>query len=104
MLTLTYRILLLQLALAISSCLHGQAAYSWEWAEEAYTNNTEFANDVAVDPLSGDIVVVGEFTGDISAFYGSGFIGASGGGFVARYTSAGTLLWAFKVGENNNDR
>jgi gliding motility-associated-like protein len=104
-LTLTYRIFLLQLALAFCNCLHGQAIpYTWEWAEEAYTINSEFAQDVAVDPINGDVVVVGEFTGDISAFYGSPFVGAQGGGFVARYTSSGTLLWAFKIGENDNDR
>ena len=45
----------------------GQAP-AWAWAEEAYTFNNEFAKNVAVDPVSGDIVVVGHFTGDISAF------------------------------------
>src|SRR5665213_2404017 len=79
-------------------------APSWLWADAAYNGNSDFANDVAVDPTNGDIVVVGEFTGDMSAFYGSNFVSALGGGFVARYNSSGTLLWAFKIGENDNDR
>ncbi len=76
----------------------------WSWAKEAYTINTEFAKDIAIDPTNEDVVVVGDFTGDISAFYGADFIGAIGGGFVAKYNSSGTLLWAFKIGENNDDR
>jgi hypothetical protein len=81
-----------------------QTPLSWEWAEEAYTSNTELANDVAADPVSGDIVVVGEFAGDISTFYGPQFVAAVGGGFVAKYNSAGAVVWAFRIGGNNDDR
>jgi uncharacterized membrane protein len=34
-------------------------AGSWAWAKGVHTTNPEFINDVAVDPVSGDVVAVG---------------------------------------------
>jgi len=76
---------------------------SWEWAKDMHTAASEWANDVAVDTSTGDIVAVGIFNSDISAFYGGSFTGAIGGGFVAKYNSAGTVLWAFAIGNNQDD-
>jgi len=76
---------------------------SWAWAKDAHSTASEWANDVAVDTSSGDVVVVGVFNSDLSAFYGSNFAGAVGGGFVARYNSAGNVLWAFPIGNNQDD-
>lgn len=72
---------------------NGQAP-SWAWAKEAFSNNAELAKGVAADPSHGDVIVVGDFTGDIRAFCGANFVGALGAGFVAKYNSC--LLFLFK--------
>jgi gliding motility-associated-like protein len=78
-------------------------AGSWAWAKGVHTTNPEFINDVAVDPVSGDVVAVGVFNGGLNIFYGLNFLGANGGGFVVKYSANGSFIWAFPIGNNKDD-
>ncbi len=78
-------------------------APAWAWAEDVHTGAGEVVNDVAVDPNNGDVVAVGVFNSNLSSFYGLNFLTALGGGFVAKYTSGGNVIWAFPIGNNQDD-
>ncbi len=73
------------------------------WVDGAYSSVDEFANDVAVDTATGNVVAVGIFNSDLSAFYGAKFVGAVGGGFVVNYDPNGNVIWAFPIGNNQDD-
>jgi gliding motility-associated-like protein len=75
----------------------------WAWIKDVHSNASEFAKDIAVDTSTGEIVMVGIFNSDLSAFFGAGFSGAIGGGYVAKYDSAGNVIWAFPIGNNQDD-
>ncbi|MCE3279159.1 MAG: hypothetical protein K0S44_1350 [Bacteroidetes bacterium] len=93
---------LIFLYLFINLCI--QAQQTWLWAKDAVSGSLEAGNDVAVDSL-GNAYVGGNFRDDISAAYGSSFSTRYGGqdGFVAKYSSTGTLIWAFKLGSSGTD-
>jgi len=76
---------------------------TWVWANGVHSNAAEWVNDIAVDPVSGDIVAVGVFNGGLSAFYGSNFVGAVGGGFITKYDASGNVLWSIPIGNNQDD-
>ena len=75
----------------------------WQWAKGVHSNVAEYATDVAFDPSTGNLVSVGIFNSDLSAFFGSKFIGAVGGGYVAKYDPTGAIIWAFPIGNNQDD-
>ncbi len=87
---------------------------TWNWANSISSNGRyEQVTDVAADPATGDVYVVGfwEDNGDLSGTFGAGvgsqnFTDTYGedDGFVAKYDNTGALLWAFKVGCNRQDR
>lgn len=80
-----------------------QVPPAWSWNNGVYSGVDEYANDIAIDTTTGNVVVAGIFNSDLSAFYGPGFFAAFGGGFVARYDANGNVLWAFPVGNNQDD-
>ncbi len=75
----------------------------WNWAKGVHTNSAEYATDIAFDPSSGNVVEVGVFNSDLSSFFGSRFIGAIGGGYVVKYDPTGAVIWAFPIGNNQDD-
>lgn len=89
--------------LFIITCKVNAQAPAWLWAKEAYSGVDEYATDIATDTTTGELVVTGIFNSDLSAFYGSRFAGAIGGGFVAKYDASGNVIWAFPVGNNQDD-
>ncbi|MGZ3943102.1 MAG: hypothetical protein ACXVOH_14215, partial [Bacteroidia bacterium] len=77
------------------------SSQNWSWANGIHTPNTEFISDVAVDPGSGNVVVVGTYTGSLNSYYpGTTLVG---GGLVAKYDPTGNLIWAFSIGDNADD-
>jgi gliding motility-associated-like protein len=86
-----------------SAAMESMAQPNWIWAEDVHTGAHEFAEDVAVDPVSGNVVIVGVYNSSLFSFYGSSFSGSSKGGFVAKYDPNGNVLWAFKIGNNHNN-
>ncbi|MCC7301498.1 MAG: gliding motility-associated C-terminal domain-containing protein [Bacteroidia bacterium] len=82
---------------------HAQTAPPFTWVDDVASPDAEMIRDVAVDTNSGHVVSVGIFNGDISAWYGFRFAGANGGGFVAKHDSAGNVLWAFPIGNFQDD-
>ncbi|MEO8761319.1 MAG: hypothetical protein ABI448_10530, partial [Bacteroidia bacterium] len=75
----------------------------WQWAKGVHSNVAEFATDVSFDPSTGNLVTVGIFNSDLSTYFGSKFIGAIGGGYVAKYDPTGAVIWAFPIGNNQDD-
>ena len=96
--------------LCIGEGLSGQAP-PWDWVKSLHTGGHEAATDVAADPVSGNLYVTGYWKDDLSGFIPAGsspntdFSTTFGGddGLVAKYTPAGDLIWAFKVGGDGND-
>lgn len=84
-----------------SSALKGQP--DWVWGRDIHTSSPEYSTDVAIDPISGNVVITGVYNSNLSAYYGSSFSGSSKGGFVAKYDPNGNIIWGFKVGSNNNN-
>jgi len=85
---------------------------SFTWVRSVHSIIDESSTDVAADPVSGDVVMVGSWgSQSLSAFFGASgwapadFTVSYGNidGFVAKYTSAGNLVWAFKIGGANSD-
>jgi len=67
---------------------------TWNWAVDVYSDRDEVATDVEVDPLTGDVYVVGYWDNrNLSAFFPAGalpsedFTSTYGNhdGFVAKY-------------------
>lgn len=64
-----------------------------EWTRKITGYNDQSINDVAVD-LNGNVMITGTFQGDT---YLEGVHFSGGGAFIAKYDSAGALLWAKKL-------
>jgi len=97
-----FKLIVASILIVNSSILKAQAP-PWQWANGIHTSVAEFATDVAIDPSTGNPVSVGIFNSDISAFLGPKFVGAIGGGYVAKYNPAGAVIWAFPIGNNQDD-
>lgn len=70
------------------------------WIRQLGTSQWDYARDVAIDPLTGDAVLVGYGLGDLDAN------GQPGGNdiFVARYSPAGDLRWLKQFGTSGDDQ
>ena len=98
----------LLLALLSNAMAQGPA---WEWARTVNTNDDEHVNDVVVDKSNNDVYIVGQWERDLSSTFPTGanpstdFTDPFGDidGFVAKYDSAGNVIWSFKVGGPNDD-
>ncbi|MCW3103813.1 MAG: C-terminal target protein [Bacteroidetes bacterium] len=89
--------------LLVFLCPQARSQPNWAWGRDAHTGAPELANDVAVDPVSGNVVMVGKYGSSLVSFYGSSFSGSTKGGFVAKYDPAGNVLWGFKIGTNDDN-
>jgi gliding motility-associated-like protein len=92
---------------AISVLLFMVASYGlsaqpvWLWGKGVHSAADEIAEDVAICPQSGNVVIVGMYNSSLSSFFGSDFTGSSKGGFVAKYDPNGNVIWGFKIGDNH---
>lgn len=77
----------------------------WHWAKEANSPGQEMGRDVTSELASGDLYVGGYFDNNLSSKYGSAFSSTYGqkDGFIAKYSSAGNVIWAIKIGGTDND-
>jgi gliding motility-associated-like protein len=77
----------------------------WQWAKQAHTPGKEQAWDVAADPASGNVYIGGSWDTNLSGTYGLGFLLPSGGmdALIAKYDATGALVWANKIGGNQDD-
>ena len=93
-----------------SGILFGQIP-DWEWATSIHTNGFEIVHDVAADPLTNDVYIVGTWKDDLSAIFPTGAVPSTnfnapyGGedGFVAKFDENGNFIWAFKAGGDHDD-
>lgn len=74
----------------------------WDWAASLGSTNVDVGRGVTRLP-NGDVAVVGDFSA--VAQVGAASLASSGGRdiFVARFTSAGSLVWAVRAGGPNDD-
>ncbi|HEX8515497.1 MAG TPA: SBBP repeat-containing protein, partial [Bacteroidia bacterium] len=93
------------MAFACLCCFTDLAAQPvWQWAKDAHTGSNEHGEDIAIDYLTGNVIICGYYEGSgLASFYGSSFSGTSKGGFVAKYDANGNVLWGFKIGSNHNN-
>ncbi len=86
-------------------------APDWTWARAVITDDYEHVNDLVVDRSTNDVYIVGQWERDLSGTFSSGANPATDfsspfgqmDGFVAKYDSGGSFIWAFKVGGSNDD-
>jgi len=74
-----------------------------QWSKRAGGSGTDIGVGTAVD-ASGNVVMVGRFTGSTS--FGGAMLSSAGGfdGFVAKYASDGTHLWSKRFGSPGSDQ
>lgn len=83
----------------------------WDWIRAIQSDKLEIATDIAADPITGDVYLVGEWNGELSAVLPASlresvvFDSTYGGsdGFLIKLDKDGNLQWAFKVGGEGND-
>ena len=75
----------------------GNPLWTRQLTSTAWSGST--ANDVAFDPVTGDIIITGFVTGSLNGETSTGDHDA----FVARYDSKGTLLWNRQLGSTGWD-
>ena len=79
------------------------------WAARIASTNAEFPNAIATDP-SGNVLVTGYTLGAVTVYNVDGtsgaVVGSLGGNecFIAKYSSAGTVLWAAEIGSTGSDQ
>lgn len=96
--------------LIVSAQLSGQVP-PWDWVNALHTNMKEVGTDVVADPATGSVYLAGYWRGYLDSFIPGGgtpstdFSDTYGGndGLVAKYSPAGNLLWAFKIGGEGHD-
>ncbi len=96
-----------------SVCCYVVMAQEWDynWVVPVHSIAFETGLDVAADPNSEFVYLVGEFDKDLDTIWGdltrpsTDFSYGYGGndGFVAKYDSSGNYQWAFKVGSTKDD-
>ncbi len=70
------------------------------WTRQLGTSVWDYARDVAIDPGTGDVLIVGYGAGDID---GDGSTEGGTDVFVARYTSDGARVWVRQIGTPGDD-
>ncbi len=92
---------LLHILIILSLCLNAEAQLSSKWVGSFGDTNNDYCKYIATDH-SGNLIAGGEFTGyadfgvDTSTLIINSAI--NGGIFLAKYDTAGTLLWAKSMG------
>ncbi|MBK7856556.1 MAG: SBBP repeat-containing protein [Bacteroidetes bacterium] len=81
-------------------------AQSLQWVRQIGSAAADFANDVVID-AAGNVYVVGEFYNTVDFDPGVGVVNLTSAGnadvFIIKYTSAGNLVWARKMGGAEGD-
>ena len=99
------------LLFCIWSLIFGQIP-DWDWVNALHSPDSEVATDLAANPITGDVYLVGEWNDSLAASIPAGgsestdFTATFGraDGFVVKLDRNGNFQWAFKVGGEGDDR
>ena len=75
----------------------------WQWAAEASSAGNEQAWDVCTDPGGSNIYVAGSYDANFGIIYNLPFLTSAKDGFISKYSSSGTLIWAVRIGGSDDD-
>src|SRR5687768_10706963 len=75
----------------------------WQWPIQIASPGNEQGLDMCNAP-GGDVYICGSYDGNLGVIFGVPFLSpGQKDGFVARYSSTGTLQWVIRIGGSNDE-
>ena len=100
----------LRVLTGILVCLANTSGYTqapdWNWVRPMDAGGEENVRDVAVEPITGNLYVVGAYQSNTALAAPYGLSASSGGSvdaFIAKLDPNGNLIWSRSIGSNQED-